>query len=128
MKKENFECPECEMNWKWFYYTDDKTEIKEALQNEINSALKLCWNVAVKIAKKEKPKEVVDYLLRVNPFDTSLSELQEGFIREPKTEKEWKEATLHESDDGFEWSDTDIHEADTGDCKSCEKYIKRNAV
>ena len=100
-------------------------EREEALQNEVNASLKLCWNTAKKIATDKGVKELYAYVNAVNPFDTSNSELKEGFIREPITTKEWEEAELHYSEDGFEWSDTNIHEADTGDCKGCKGYLKK---
>ena len=119
--KHSFACPDCELLWAWFYDTNNEAEIKEALEKEINSNLKLCWKTVKKMAK-EKPKEVIDYLLRIDPFDTTTSELNDGFIREPKTDEEWKEALLYYSDDTAEWGDIDMYDYDGG-CKTCEKYI-----
>ncbi len=121
MNKENLDC-KCGLHWAWHFYTDDKKEIEEALENERTANKTLFYDTCKNRCKT--PKELWDYVKRMDCNNTENSELNEGFIREPKTDKEWLEAELNYSDDGFEWSEFDKTELGEFDCPECLAYLK----
>ena len=115
---ENEKCKTCK-HCKKLIDTDDEKEIAELNEKQIAKNYKQFYKSTKELIKE--PKKLLEFVKRVNSEDVSLEEWAEGFLREPKTVKEAKEAQYYCLVEPFE--PTEI--GDVEDSEDCPEYKVR---
>ena len=120
---EKIRCEGCQKGKK-LYFSDDKKEIEEIRKKQVIKKMKLFCKIAKEKAEKE-PEKVLGYVKAVNPFDVSYEEWNDGFLREPKTNQEKKEAMLFCLIEPFE--PEEVCEYDKVEIDECPDYKPKEA-
>lgn len=114
-------CKDCK-NSRNLYYTDDKKEIQEYKQIQVNKKTRLFCKISKELAI-QAPEKLLEYVKGINPFDVSYEVWNEGFLRNPRTKEEEEQAELYCVVNPIE--PTEVSEVDeTEDCGDFEMSKK----